>query len=502
VPNRRSNARTPDATLREYAAADAVALAALIDCGDTTPAELADLARRAYERVNPRINAVVELYEELPEQPHPRDGSHSHSGVTAAAPLGGVPFLRKDYGSPEAGRRQECGSRLLEGRVSAHDGELMARFRRAGLQILGRTATPEFALSLSTASIAQGATHNPWRPDLLAGGSSGGSAASVAAGVVPIAHATDAAGSIRIPASACGIVGLKPSRGRVSHAPAPPAPVLGMDVEFAGCRTVRDAAILLDLVAGAAPGDPSPAAPPVRPYRTDLGAPVGGLRVGWTTRPWGGYRVDTEVAGATEEVARLLEELGLVVEEDTPSFDYEAFVGAAGIGWALGFDRLLEGHAAEMGRPLDGSTLEPVTLALYEQARRLRGRDVAWAEEALNGVRREVGRFFTRYDLLLTPTLLRPPEPLGVYSQSAPFADFDAFFRACDQAGAFLPLFNATGQPALSLPLAFSTAGMPLGMQLVAPVGREDLLLRLGYVLEEARPWRHRRPAIHAAASE
>lgn len=478
-------------TLEEYTASDAVALAELVARGDVTAVELESLARRACERVNGRLNAVVELYDELPG---------GGSGVPAGAPLAGVPFLRKDYGSPEAGRGQECGSRLLRGRVAARDGELTARFRRAGLRILGRTATPEFALSLSTESVAQGPTRNPWDPERLAGGSSGGSAAAVAAGIAPAAHATDAAGSIRIPASACGVVGLKPSRGRISHAPFPPSPLLGMDVEFAVCRSVRDAAALLDAVAGAAPGDPSPTAPPVRPFRAEPGAPVRGLRVAWTTEAWGGYRVDPEVARATEDVVALLAELGLETEEAAPGFDYEAFVAAAGVGWAVGFDLLLEGFAEELGRPLDESTLEPVTLSLYREACRLRGRDVAWAEETLNDVRREVARHFGHYDLLLTPTLLRPPERLGVYSQSGPFADFETFFRRCDEAGAFLPLFNATGQPALSLPLAWSASGLPLGMQFVAGVGREDLLLRLGAALEEARPWRKRRPPIHAAA--
>lgn len=461
-------------TLAEYAEHDATALAARLARGELKQRQVAELALSALRRVRAALGAVVDIYDDvpptLPEAP---------TGVPSA-PFAGVPFLLKDLGTAQAGRPQTCGSRLLRGRVVRDTGALARRFAELGLVTLGRSATPEFALSLSTESQLYGSAKNPWDPTRLAGGSSGG-AAAVAAGAVPVAHATDTAGSIRIPASACALVGLKPTRGRLVGNPTGPSPLRAMDTEFVVSRSLRDAAALFGLLDrfGA------------RAQRTQ------GLNVAVTTTPWGGYAIDPEVEAAVWEVARELQALGHRVEVASPRFDYDRFVAAATVGWAVGFDTYLEALAAELGRPLDASQLEGVTLALYRAAKGLSPAAVAHAEAEARALCRQVAPFFRRYDLLVTPTLLHPPEPLGVYHQDRTDLDFEGFFRLCDRAGVFLPLFNLTGQPALSLPLAWSRAGLPLGVQLVARSAHEETLLSVAAALEARRPWQHRRPRWH-----
>lgn len=490
-------------TLEEYARLDATALASFVRTGEVSAADLASLARAAVALANPALNAVIEVYDDAPATVVGALAGADHQ--PAGGRFDGVPLLFKDAGASQVGRRQEFGSRLAAGRVADHDTELTRRFRRAGLVPVGRTASPEFSLSLSTESVLRGPTRNPYDPERLAGGSSGGAAAAVASGMAPVAHATDAAGSIRIPASACGLVGLKPSRGRVSHGPDAGEPLMGMDTEFVLTRSVRDAAGMLLAVAGAAPGDPAPAPDWSGAERTTLehlaaGTETSGprsLRVAVCVTPWGAYDVDPEVTAATLAVADDLAAMGHAVEPASPTFDYEALLWAAGVGWALGFDALVDDIAAATGRPVDASTLEPVTLQLYHEAKRLTATEVARAEAVRNEVSRDTAAFFETYDVLLTPTLLRLPEPLGKYSQSAAHPDFASFFRLCEEAGAFLPLFNATGQPALSLPLAWSTGGLPIGMQFAGRYADEVTLLSLAARLERSRPWRDHLPPLH-----
>jgi amidase len=494
-------------TLDEYARLDATALAALVASGAVSAAELASLAGDAIARANGPLNAVVEVYEVAPGTGAATGTATGANAAPRGAPFAGVPLAVKDAGAAQAGRKQEFGSRLAEGRVAPRDAELTRRFRAAGLVPVGRTASPEFSLSLSTESALRGPTRNPYDPERLAGGSSGGAAAAVASGMVPVAHATDAAGSIRIPASACGVVGLKPSRGRVSHGPDAGEPLMGMDTEFVLTRSVRDAAGMLLAVAGASPGDPSPAPDWTDVERTTLERLATGteplaprpLRLAVCTAPWGGYAVDPEVEAATLAVADDLSALGHPVEVASPTFDYEALLWAAGVGWALGFDLQVDAIARETGRAVDESTLEPVTLGLYREAKRLTATDVARAETERNQVARATAAFFESYDVLLTPTLLRLPERLGRYAQTVPHPDFASFFRLCEEAGAFLPLFNATGQPALSLPLAWSAEGLPIGMQFAGRYASEATLLSLAAQLERLRPWRDHLPPLHVA---
>jgi amidase len=429
---------------------------------------------------------VVERYDDVVAEPARPD-----------APFCGVPFLMKDAGAAQAGRRQEYGSRLLQGRVSRATSHLAAAFAEAGLVTIGRSAAPEFSLALCTDSVLHGPTRNPWDPERSAGGSSGGAAAAVAAGIVPLAHATDAAGSIRIPASACGCVGLKPSRGRVSHGPEAGEPLMGMDTQLAIGRSVRDVAALLDAVARPVRGDPVPLPPPARPFTEAALRPPSRLRIGWTSDAWGGYPTHPEVAAATDRCASLLEALGHDVERIDLPLDYDAFVDAALTGWALGFDDAIADLARDAGRALDEDLLEPVTLTLLEHARRLQAADVARAERSANRLRRTLAEPFADVEVVLTPTLLQPPEPLGTYALTAQHPSFEAYFRHCDRSGAFLPPFNLAGNPALSLPLAWSSLGLPIGLHLVAHHGDELTLLQLATLLEAALPWRDLRPALH-----
>jgi amidase len=408
--------------------------------------------------------------------------------------------LLKDIGSGEKGAVQEAGSRLWRGRVLSYDGFLTERFRAAGLSLLGRTTTPEMALSGSTESVLTGATRSPWDPATRAGGSSGGAAASVAAGIIPLAHASDTAGSIRIPAAVCGLVGLKPSRGRVSQGPGAGESILGMDGQFALSRTVRDTAALLDAVSSPEPGDPFIIMQPQRPYRKEVGAPPGPLRIAWTRTSWQpGTAVHPEIVAALEKTVVQLETLGHQLTEIETLYDYEELINAIWVGWAWGFDVHLDQTAAALGRVVNEETVEPVTLSLYRLAKGLTAAQVARAETIYNTIRRRIGHFFQAFDLLLTPTIARLGDPIGRYSQNVTDVDFIGFFRRCDQSDMYLSFANLTGQPAISLPLWPSKAGLPIGMQFVGHFGREDMLIRLASVLEEALPWRDRLPPIHVS---
>lgn len=477
--------------LAEYTALDGLGLAGLVKRGEVTAKELGRLMLQAVDRANPHLNAVIETYAFRVEAMSP--------DFIPAGPFAGVPFLLKDFGPGEKGAVQEAGSRLWQGRVLRQDAFLIDRFRAAGLSLLGRTTTPEMALSSSTESRLAGATRNPWNPATRAGGSSGGAAASVAAGIVPLAHGSDGAGSIRNPAAICGLVGLKPSRGRVSLGPDMAESLLGMHGHFALSRTVRDTAALLDAVAGPAPGDPFIIVQPRRPYLQEVGAPTGPQRIAWTRTSWQpGAAIEPEIVATLEKTVAQLEAMGHELTEVETIYDYEPFVNAIWLGWAWGFDVYLDESAAALGRKVNRDTVEPVTLYLYHLAKSLTAADMVHAEEIYNAVRRRVGRFFQDYDLLLTPTVARLGDPIGLYSLSLTDMDFTGFFRHCDQSDMYLPFANLTGQPAISLPLGHSASGLPIGMQFVAHFGREDVLIRLASALEVAMPWRERLPPVHA----
>ncbi|MBL6749600.1 MAG: amidase [Nevskia sp.] len=473
--------------LEEYRALDATALAELVRRREVQPRELMGLALQAVEAFNPRINAVLETFEDELDR------------VDANGALYGVPFLIKDILVHRGGGKLEMGSRMARGVTTPTDTELMLRFRRAGLVSIGRSNTPEFGHGCTTEPVANGPTRNPWDLGRMAGGSSGGAGAAVMAGIVPAAHANDGAGSIRIPAACNGLFGLKPTRGRVSLAPDMGEALFGMGIENALTRTVRDAAALLDLIEGPAPGDPYAIARPAASYREEIRQAPGRLRIAYSTRAFSGAPIDTECVAATEAAARLCEALGHTVEEAGPNFSYQEFREACIRGWAAGIYTWTEALAEATGRKPGLDVLETATYSAYEYGRGLSAKDLLWVPGALNRVCRAVAPFFTQYDVLLTPTTSRPAQPLGTYNQNAPGLTTHGWFDHKGSFAPFLALFNVTGQPAMSVPLAQSAGGLPIGLHFVAGFGREDQLFRLAAQLEQARPWAARRPALQPA---
>ncbi|MFD4260449.1 amidase [Streptomyces sp. NPDC058534] len=473
----------------EYVRLDAVGLARLVARGEVTPAELEAAAREATLEVNGRVNAVVETW--------PTDGEPAPGGT----PLTGVPFLIKDIGVTMAGRRSELGSRLAAGNVARADSFLMRRFRRAGLVTFGRTATPELAYSITTEPVLYGPTRNPWDLERSAGGSSGGAGAAVAAGVVPVAHATDAAGSLRIPAACNGLFGLKPTRGRVSMGPDADETFNGLAVQGGVSRTVRDSAALLDRVLGPEPGDPYAARQPSRPYLEEVTREPGALRIGVLTHAWGGRRTTPPVTDAVTRTVRLVESLGHRVEEATVGLgaDWEEFVSATAQLFTANLAATVDALAAAFGRPADASTLEAATLAGYHYGQRVSGPRFVAALAIRNAVARSLARYFTTHDVLLTPTLPELPMRLGAYTEDAAALDGAGWIDRLNDRSPFTMAFNVAGNPAMSVPLtADPGTGLPIGMQFAAGHGREDLLFRLAGQLERAQPWADRAPAVRA----
>ncbi|MGW1236244.1 amidase [Streptomyces californicus] len=475
----------------EYVTYDAVGLAELVAAGEVTAAELRAAALDAARAVDPQINAVVETWQDEDED-EPQPGS---------TPLAGVPFLVKDIGAAMAGRRMELGSRLAAGHVARSDSFLALRLRRAGLVTFGRTATSEMAYSITTEPVLYGATRNPWDPERSAGGSSGGAGAAVAAGVVPLAHGTDAAGSLRLPAAYNGLFGLKPTRGRVSLGPDVDELFSGLAVPGGVSRTVRDSAALLDQIRGPEPGDPYAAQQPSRPYAEEVTRHPGRLRIGVLAQAWGGRRTSAPVADALSRTAALLADLGHQVEE--------AEVGL-GVGWeeyVLANARLFTANlaatvdelAAAFGRPVDSSTLEPATLAGYHYGQRVGGAQLVAALAVRNRVSRSLARSFDAYDILLTPTAPELPTPLGAYTESARTLDGLGWIDTVFDRAPFTMPFNMAGTPAMSVPLtADAGTGLPIGMQFAAGHGLEGRLFRLAGQVEQASPWAGRIPAVWA----
>jgi amidase len=476
----------------DLAALDATAQAELVRRGDVAPHELVDAAVARLERLNPQLNAVI----------HP---ALDRARAAAAAPLPdgpfrGVPFLMKDIGGAEAGAPYHCGMRFLRdaGWTEREDAYLTRRFRAAGLVSLGRTNTPELALLPTTEPEAYGATRNPWNPAHSAGGSSGGAASAVAAGIVPAAHASDGGGSIRGPASMCGLVGLKPTRGRNSFGPSLGERWSGFSVEFVVTRSVRDAAALLDVTAGAMPGDPYTAPPPRQPFASAVTSRPAPLRVGILRGAPRQVETHPECLAAVDRTARLLGDLGHRVEEAHPAaldepehvLTYVAIVSA-------NTARAVEAWGQKVGRPVGESDVEPLTWVLVERGRAALATELLAAVESVHAFGRRLASWWDGgFDLLVTPTQAAPPPALG-YLSSTPTEPLRAFIRSAPYGACTLP-FNMSGQPAISLPLHWTPEGLPIGVQLAAAFGREDLLLGVAAQLEQAAPWAARRPQLHA----
>ncbi|CAN5891013.1 amidase [soil metagenome] len=464
-----------------FATHDALAVGQLVATRKIGARELLDATLDRLRRLNESLHAITDFY----------DGDLLERSIAATGdgPFKGVPFVVKQLMADCVGTPTTLGSRFFAQQpVAANDSAAVARMRRAGLVIVGRSNTSEFGLAPTTEPAFGGATVNPWRNDLSPGGSSGGSAAVVAARGLPMAHATDGGGSIRIPAALCGLFGLKPSRGRVSLAP------IGETLAGAGAQhcvsiSVRDSAALLDAIAGSEPGDPY-TAPASGSFLAATQRAPGKLRVAFMRKPVGGQAIDPALVAAVERTARLLEELGHRVEEAAPDYD------AAAAGQA--FDTIMSANTwtniqiRANGRVPGPDDLEPVTRAVAEHGRTIGAHDYVRAVQTFHRTGRQLGAFFESHDILLSPTLARVSLPLGlVRMDGSP----DAFQREMAPMVAFTSVCNAAGVPATSVPLAWTDDGLPIGLQFVGRFGAEEMLFSLAAQLEEARPWRDRRPA-------
>jgi amidase len=479
----------------EISLLDATDQAALVRRGDLKPQELVEGAIARAQRLDPQLGAIVTRQFE-------RARAEAASPQLPSGAFRGVPYLQKDLGAYLDGDPLYAGMAALvrAGWCERGDSHFGAKLRAAGLVSLGHSASPELGILPTTEPAAFGPARNPWRTTHSPGGSSGGSAAAVAAGVVAVAHASDGGGSIRIPASHCGLVGLKPSRARSSFGPALGERWGGCSVEGFVTRSVRDSAALLDLVAGAMPGDPYAAAPPERPYAREVGADPGRLRIGLMQRAPRDGELDPECRSAALAAARLLEALGHTVEIAHPPAldDPEAVKGFLAV-VSAGVAVALDAAAAKIGRALVEDDVEPLTWAVAQAGRAIAAPVYVAAVNANHAQgRRLAGWWAGGFDLLLTPTCAKPPPPLGHFD-APPDNPLVGYLRAAPY-GAFTMQFNISGQPAISLPLHWTPDGLPVGVQLVAAIGREDLLLRVAAQLEEAAPWSDRLPPLHASS--
>lgn len=470
----------------ELAWLDATAQAELVRGREVSPAELVEAAIERIERLNPELNAVIlPMYEEA---------RRTASSPLPDGPFRGVPYLLKDLGAACAGVPQAMGTAFMQGVPSPVDSVLTERLKRAGLVILGKTNTPEFGLLPTTEPKLFGPSRNPWNTAHSTGGSSGGSAAAVASGMVPMAHANDGGGSIRIPASCCGLFGLKPTRGRISQGPTLGDMMSGLVNEHAVTRSVRDSAALLDATAGPAPGDPYFAPPPERPFLKEVGAKTGRLRIALTTHSMTGTAVHPDCTAAAQEAARLCSDLGHEVEERAPDLNGDLISQAFMAVWASGAAWSIDGLAMMTGRRPEAEQFEPFTWALYQMGKGISASDYLLAVTGLQQVGRQVAAFLSTYDLWLSPTLAEPPVPLGTFDPD-PENPLSPFLRAA-QYVPFTPLTNAIGNPAMSVPLYWNEAGLPIGVQFTGRFGDEATLFRLAAQLEAARPWAERRPTV------
>ena len=472
--------------LRDYAARDAVGLAALVRDGEVSAAEVEDAARRAVAAVDPALAATV--------------GQLLEPALDAGdeGPLAGVPFAMKEVAPHLRGQVSQLGSRwAVDGLTGAADTHLGQRIRAAGLRVVARTRAPEFAFNATTEPVAHGPTRNPWNVERSVGGSSGGAAALVAARALPLAHATDGGGSIRIPASLCGIVGLKPTRARIPVGPAMWEGLHGMAHDFVICRTLRDAAAALDALQGPGAGDKYVIPGPARPYAEDVGADPGRLRVRWTAAAWSEAPVAPACRAAVETTAEVLDGLGHEVEAGTPAIDPNVLHRAFVVMWAAGLAQRAAALERTLGTPPSAETVEVCSLAMLHHGASLSAVELLDAYGDCNAIGRAIGQFFENVDVLLLPAVARTPWKLGELDQNDRSLDADAWVRKLFSLYApFTAMFNITGQPAISLPLAWSDEDLPVGVQLVGRYGQESTLLRLASQLEQIIPWVERIPAI------
>ncbi len=471
-------------TPSEYLAQDAVGLADLVRRRQVSALEVLEAALERTAATNPRVNAVALSME-----------AQARAAIAAGLPDGaltGVPFLLKDLGAQMAGVPTTSGSRLFKDNIPSADGASVVGYKRAGLVIFGKTNTPELGLEPVTEPEMFGPTLNPWDLERTPGGSSGGAGAAVAAGMVPAAHASDGGGSIRTPASCCGLFGLKPSKGRVSFAPASEG-WGGFSIQHAVTRSVRDSAALLDAICQPVAGDPYWLAPPAPPFADEVGRDPGKLRIGFFDRAINtGEAIDPECVLAVRNAAKLCQGLGHAVEEAVLPGDIAAAAAAAGAIIAASIASTIATEEARRGRPVEQGEIDIITQAMVSRGQGVSGSDYVRAMQAANAYARQIAVFYDRYDIFLCSTLGSPPIRTG-----------ELRGKPLDLQGYALRLFafmpntqaaNITGQPAMSVPLAWSAGGLPIGVQFVGRPAGEATLLRLASQLEQAQPWAHRRP--------
>jgi amidase len=472
--------------LHEYAAQDAVGLAELIRSGEIAAEEAEEAGRRAIAEVEPTLHATVgDLAETAPEA--------SSDGAFA-----GVPFALKDVGPHLEGQIVQAGSRWTgDGVRSPADTHLGKRFRAAGLRMIARTRAPEFAFNATTEPIAHGPTLNPWDLERSVGGSSGGAAALVAARALPFAHATDGGGSIRIPASLAGLVGLKPTRFRLPIGPGQWEALHGFSHDFVLCRTLRDAAATLDAFHGPGPGDKYEIPPPAGPYVQEVGADPGRLRIRWTAEAWSGGDVAPECRAAVEATARALAAAGHDVEEGTPAIDPDVLLRALLAVWCGGLAHRASLLERVLGGGWSADNVEACTLAVLEHGSSLSAVDFQHGLGDCNAVGRVIGTFFEEVDVFLLPSAAKIPWKLGELDQNDAALDAEGWLRKLfDVYVPFTAMFNITGQPAISLPLAWTDDSLPVGVQLVGRFGDEATVLRVSSQLEQQFPWADRVPPV------
>jgi amidase len=469
----------------EYRRCDAVALAGLVAKGDVSARELLDVAIARAEAVNPKINAIV-------HRQYERARTTIDKGLPNG-PLAGVPYLIKDLGTFDAGEPARFGSSLYADFVADHDSAYTARCKRVGLVIMGRSSTPEFGIGPSTEPRLFGPCRNPWNLAHSAGGSSGGAAAAVAAGILPVAHGTDGGGSIRIPAAQCGLLGLKPSRGRISFAPDAGEGWGGLSTAHVVSRSVRDSAVMLDCTAGAEPGDPYTAPPPERPFAEEIKRPPGRLKIALMRKDHRGGAVHPECLAAVESAARLCESLGHVVEEAYPELAFAELRPRSRILSDANTTRNLGRRWHALGRAPDAKDVEAVTWAVYNRGLATTGVDYVEAIAAIHAAGRKLAAFLASYDVILSATVQAPPPKLGYFDMNG---DVEVFGKRVTEYVSVTPLHNAAGTPAVTVPLHWTSEGLPVGVHFAGRYAEEATLLRLAAQLETAQPWFNKVPEL------
>ncbi len=473
-------------SMNDYSDYDGLGLADLVARKEVSPAELVEAAIERVERHNPSLNAVVyKGYE---------DARKAALGPLPDGPFKGVPFLIKDLGMPVAGWPRSSGSRFAQHMVDQADGGLTRRYREAGVIPLGKTNTPEYGITGTTEGALLGPCRNPWNPAHISGGSSGGSASAVAAGIVPMAHASDGLGSIRIPAACCGLVGLKVTRDRNLNLPDGTDYAIGFVVDHVVTRTVRDSAAMLDATGKPEIGDPYPAPPKARPYMEEIEQSPGRLRIAWSSETASGRPIDPEIQAALERTAALLQGLGHEVVEQGMGIDYRALYTARGPVSGANFAAMMGRLIDEIGREPEPHELEPLTWAALKGGRKVTGEQALRGMQELRMLNRQTLTFFNDWDIYLSPVLGTPVPEVGFIDPVA--LEPRELNRRQGQVFPFTPPSNFSGQPSLSLPLEMSANGLPVGMMFTARYADEATLFRLAAQLEKEAPWQRRRPQI------